>query len=263
MALSQRVELSVLWPNFHTVSLLFGGTPFINRDLSNTVCATDMFDQRLCEGNLILLNHSVSNYSWEDMMFKLESRVYHTTTLFQELNKLIIVGGIQNEGGQPKNQFSLNDSVVITINDIKQHSLGAQKVKWDVAPEIFISGHAANVWQGQLFVFGGVQNTILRFFGFAIISVNNGIIQFAMDLNLFLSLITFALHVPRRKHQQIPQKEEKRIDLFRNDILYSCKLPQHVYHDINLINNCKTVSLKLSVIKLVIIKINFKKVFNT
>ena len=55
-----------------------------------------------------------------------------STTLqhfFPELNKLIIVGGIQYEGGQPKNQFSLNDSVVITINDIKQHSLGAEKAK--------------------------------------------------------------------------------------------------------------------------------------
>ena len=53
----------------------------------------------------------------------------------------------------------MNDSVMITINDITQHSLGAQKVKWNVAPEIFISGHAANVWQGKRFVFGGVQNT--------------------------------------------------------------------------------------------------------
>ena len=51
-------------------------------------------------------------------MFKLESRVYHTTKFFPELNKLIIVGGIQCEGGQPMNQLSSNDSVVITINDI-------------------------------------------------------------------------------------------------------------------------------------------------
>ena len=41
-----------------SVSLLFCGIFFINRDLSNTICATDMFDQRLCEGSLILLNHS-------------------------------------------------------------------------------------------------------------------------------------------------------------------------------------------------------------
>ena len=61
------------------VSLLFGGISFINRHLSNTICATGMFDQRLCEGSLILLNHPCSNYSWEKMMFKLESRVYHTT----------------------------------------------------------------------------------------------------------------------------------------------------------------------------------------
>ena len=140
-------------------ALLFGGIELPNR-FSIDAESTEMFKQVPSDGYFYLLN--LASFNWLKLTeIKMDSRAYHSMTLCEKLNALVLIGGIKFVNERAVGQFGIRETVLISFSFDKnrQIKLTPYCLKLNLRLDLFLSGHDATAWRSQyVIVFGGNQS---------------------------------------------------------------------------------------------------------
>ena len=137
--------------------ILFGGLELPDRFSADS---SAMFKQIPSQGYFYLFNYV--SMSWIKLNdFQLEPRAYHTLTLDNNLNILVLTGGIKFENAEAVWLFGIKETVFIEIqfNERNNITLIPYCLPLEITSDLFLSGHGAiTLKDNNLLIFGGNQS---------------------------------------------------------------------------------------------------------